>query len=116
MKRSTRAALLSAFIFPGAGHLYLKKYLAGAVLAGISLTAMYRVVSDTIGKAYQISEQLLNGAAPLDAGAISELVAGQTTGSEARSMNMAMAAFIICWLIGIVDSYRAGRVPVDGRQ
>jgi hypothetical protein len=32
MNKSTKAALLSTFVFPGAGHLYLKKYIPAAVL------------------------------------------------------------------------------------
>ena len=33
MKKSMKAALLSAFVFPGAGHFFLKKHITGTVLA-----------------------------------------------------------------------------------
>ncbi len=115
MKKSTRAALLSAFIFPGAGHLYLKKYIPGTVLAGISFIALYQVVSETVEQAYRISEQLLNGTAPLDAGAITELIAGQSAAAGTQSLNIAMSAFLLCWLIGIIDSYRAGRAQAGAK-
>ena len=44
-----------------------------------------------------------------DAAAIEELVAKRSTGTDAYLIDIAMYIFIICWLIGIIDSYRVGR-------
>lgn len=110
MRKSTKAALLSAFIFPGVGHIYLKKYVAGTLLAGASLTALYHLITKAIAKAIEISEKIQSGDVQPDIKAITELVSQQSGGSEAQMMNIATIALVACWLIGIVDSYRSGRV------
>lgn len=120
MKISTKAALLSAFVFPGVGHLYLKKHSRGVALIIASCAAIYYVMSLAVEKALQISEMVQSGDLPLDVEAITELVSRQSTGNEYLLVNIATVAFIICWLIGIIDSYRLGcvrdkkdEVPVD---
>jgi TM2 domain-containing membrane protein YozV len=40
MKVSYKAALLSAFVFPGVGHFYLKKYWRGGVIMFIVLSGL----------------------------------------------------------------------------
>ena len=110
MKKSTKAILLSALVFPGAGHIYLKKYLSGAVLIGASFAAIYYLMSKTLEKALEISENIQSGDMPLDVEVITGLVSKQSTGVDAQLINIASAAFIICWLVGIADSYRIARV------
>lgn len=110
MKKSTKAVLLSAFVFPGAGHLYLKKYVPGSILAGVSLVGIYYLVTKTVERAWEIAEKIQSGAVQLDATAITELVSKQTTGTESQLINIATLAIVTCWIIGIIDSYRVGRV------
>ena len=109
MKKSTKAVLLSAFVFPGAGHLYLKKYLLGGILACISLTGIYYVVTKTVERAWQIAEKIQTGEVQLDATTITELVSQQSAGTDSQLLNIATLAIIICWVVGIIDSYRVGR-------
>jgi uncharacterized membrane protein len=109
MKRSTKAALLSALVFPGAGHMFLKKYLAGALIIGTSIAAVYYLLSKSLEMASQITEELQRGNIQLDIETITELVSKQSTAADVQLLNIATAAFFICWLIGIIDSYRIGR-------
>jgi hypothetical protein len=109
MKKSTKAVLLSAFVFPGSGHVLLKKYVLGIVLIGVSLASTYYMVSKTVEETMQIVEQIQSGYVQPDAAAIEELVAKRSTGTDAYLIDIAMYIFIICWLIGIIDSYRVGR-------
>ena len=110
MKKSTKAVLLSAFVFPGAGHVYLKRYLFGAVLAGAALAALYVFVSGAVGQALQITAMIERGELHPDVAAIADLVSQQPMGADAQIINIATAVLIITWLIGIVDSYRIGRL------
>jgi hypothetical protein len=110
MKKSTKAALLSACIFPGVGHIFLKKHIPGVVLIGASFVAVYYLVSKTVEKALQIAENIQSGDVQLDIAAITELVSKQSTGTDAQLINIATTTLIIFWLIGIIDSYRLGRV------
>ena len=104
-----KAALLSAFVFPGAGHFLLKKYVSGAALAGIALAGLYYLIAKTVEKALRIAEEIQSGNVQLDATTITELVTKQATGTDAQLLDIAVAVFFIAWLIGIIDSYRVGR-------
>lgn len=111
-----KAALLSALVFPGLGHLFLKSYVRGAVLAGAAFAGLYFLMARTMEMAYLITEQIQSGEVPLDATGIAALMAAQESGGGVRSANMAAAALAIAWLIGVVDSYRVGRVADQRSQ
>jgi len=108
VKKSTKAVLLSAFVFPGLGQLYLKKRLAGSVLIGASFAAIYYVISKAVENALHIAEKIQSGAVQPDVVAITELLSKQSTGAESQLQNIATAVFVICWIIGIADAYRFG--------
>ena len=109
MNKPMKAALLSAFVFPGVGHFLLKKYIPGVVLAGTAFSGLYLLIAKTVGTALRISEKIQSGEVQLDATTITELVSNQATGTETQLLNIAATVFIISWLIGIIDSYRVGR-------
>lgn len=104
-----KAALLSAFVFPGVGHFLLKKYIRGAVLAGTAIAGLYLLIAKTVEMALQVTEKIQSGEALLGAATITELVSEQATATETQLLNIAAAVLIISWLVGIVDSYRVGR-------
>jgi len=110
MKKSTKAVLLSALVFPGAGHIFLKKYILGVVLVSASFIGIYYLVSKTVQKALLISEKIQNGEVQLNLAEISELMSNQSTAAEAGLINIVTVGLIICWIVGIIDSYRAGCV------
>ena len=109
MKNSMKAALLSAFIFPGLGHIYLKRYISGVALVGASLAGIYYVVSKAVERSLLIVGTIQSGNVPLDVTAITELISKQSTGTEAQLLNISTTAIFIFWIIGIIDSYRIGR-------
>lgn len=111
MNRSVKAALLSALVFPGAGHFFLKRYIPGSVLAGSAFVALYILVSTAVARAVQITNEIQRGEVELDIAAITELVSSHPTGPESQILSITTAALLISWVIGIVDSYRVGRVP-----
>jgi TM2 domain-containing membrane protein YozV len=110
VKKSTKAVLLSAFIFPGVGHIYLKKFMPGVVLVGSSFAAISYLISRIVERAFQISDRIQRGDVQLDIETITEFVSKQSTGADTQLLNIATIALIICWLIGIIDSYRIGCV------
>ena len=114
MKKSTKAALLSAFVFPGAGHIFLKKYVPGSVLAGTAFTALYYLTAKAVARAMEIVDKIQSGEIPPDIAVITELVSKQPTGTEALRINIATAIFIISWIAGMVDAYRVGRPQDSG--
>jgi hypothetical protein len=110
MDKSIKAALLSAFVFPGAGHLYLKKYVSAVVLAGAAFVPLYWLVSKTVEMTLAISDKILSGAVPLDVAAITALVSKQVMATEGYLYDVCMAVIVIVWLVAIFDAYRLGRL------
>ncbi len=109
MKKHTKAALLSTFVFPGVGHFLLKKHIQGAALAGTAFVSLYFLIARTIEKTLQVFEKIASGEIQSDAASITDLVLNQSTGSETLLLRIATAALIMSWLVGIVVSYRVGR-------
>ncbi|MEJ2143201.1 MAG: hypothetical protein P8Y24_12760, partial [Gammaproteobacteria bacterium] len=107
MKKSNTAIILSAFVFPGAGHVYIKKIKTGLTLIGISLIAFGYIISDVIERAFAVVEQIQLGNVAPDVGTITALIEQQTGGSM---VSMASYAIGICWLFGIVDCYRLSKL------
>ena len=101
--------LLSACVFPGSGHLYLKRFKIGVVLAGAAFVSLYVLVSKTVERALAISERIQRGEIPPDFTAISDYVSAQSAGGETLSINLATYVFIIVWLVGVIHSHRIGR-------
>ena len=79
-------------------------------MAGTSFAAIYYLISNALERAFEISEKIQSGDVQLDINEITELVSQQSAGTDVQLLNIATAALIICWLIGIIDSYRAGCV------
>jgi hypothetical protein len=109
MNKPVKAALLSALVFPGAGHFFLKKYIPGGILAGTALVALYVLVSKAVARAVQITDKIQRGEVELDVAAITELVSNHPPGPEGQILSIATTALLVSWLVGIVDSYRVGR-------
>ncbi len=109
MKKSIKAALMSAFIAPGIGHLYLHRNLTGAALVGVTLIALYVLVSSALEKAQVLTEKILSGEVQPDILVIAELVSNQSEGDDGSLVEFAFTALIVAWLIGVVDSFRVGR-------
>ena len=108
MTKSTKAALLSALVFPGSGHIYLKKYLVGSLLISVALIAGYYLVSNAAEQAIAITEKIQSGGGQLDISAISRLAEQNASAAEDSFSGLASSAILICWIFGIVDSIRIG--------
>lgn len=109
MKRQSKALLLSALVFPGAGHLYLKHTLRGVTLMGLTTAGMAFILVRLMTRAMALVEDMLRGGGPLDPQGIAGLLANSATGAEALLLNIATYGVAILWIIGMVDSYRLGK-------
>ena len=65
-------------------------------------------MATTIKKSLKVAEQIQNSAVPLSPAEVSELISQQIMQPEVQQMNIALAALLIAWGIGIVDSFRLG--------
>jgi TM2 domain-containing membrane protein YozV len=108
VKKSTKAALLSGLVFPGVGHLYLKRWLAGILLFGVAAIATYYIGAVAMDTASVVVEKIQSGAIAPDIDTITALVAQQSSGT-AQATNVAESVLLVCWVIGVVGSYWQGR-------
>jgi hypothetical protein len=107
LKKSMKAALLSMCLFPGVGHLYLKKYVVGMLLAIGAATASYFIVSSVVQMAFEVMDKIQDGSISPDIDTIMEFVSQLSRAGE-HPTSMAMMVLFICWVIGVLDSYRVG--------
>jgi len=108
MKNAIKAALLSAFVFPGAGHFYLKKAAVGNLILVPAVTAIGYLSWQAYQKALLISQKIVNGEIPLQLNALYHAITQAPVGSEALLINISTSVFILSWLASIVDAYRLG--------
>jgi len=108
MKKPTKAALISALVFPGLGHIFLHRYIVGAALICLAAWSIYTVAETAIGTALEMAGELENGRLAIDVGSIRQLLAQRSQEAE-QSTNLAVWVLVASWVIGIVDSYRVGR-------
>ena len=107
MKKTTVAILLSLLVFPGAGHLYLKRRLRGLAFLGPAVLAVLYVIKQAAAEANRIVDQVLAGTTPLDPAALAAQI-DQSSGNTLLA-NLASAVMIICWLGSAVDAWRLAR-------
>ncbi|HCN87739.1 MAG TPA: hypothetical protein DIT28_00940 [Oxalobacteraceae bacterium] len=106
MKKSMKAALWSALVFPGAGHFLLKRYARGLVLFVPTVLALLYLVNDMLQQAAVIADKIMSGAVPADVTAITALVAAG--GKDSTMLELAGYVLLVCWVAGMIDSYRIG--------
>lgn len=109
MTQSLKAVMLSAFLFPGAGHFYLKRHMTGIFLSSITLLSLGYISVLMVGRAMGIVEKIQRGEIQFDIAVVVDLVAKQSAGQTGQFQQLAWIALLVAWGIGIADSYRLGR-------
>lgn len=108
MKKSTKAALYSIVIFPGAGLWWLKRYGLAASFILPALAICVYVLRETMATAYLLSDQIAEGALPLELMALSRAVE-QSVQQLTLQLSNAIWLFILCWVLSVVASYVLGK-------
>jgi hypothetical protein len=111
MSRSTTALLLSALVFPGAGHLYLKRRSRALLFIVPTVVAGGYFVLDAARRATDLADQIMSGALGTDPVAIAAKLeqAGPTSGL----VDLAMYVLLACWIGAAVDAWLLGRTQED---
>ncbi len=108
MRKAMVATMLSAFLFPGSGHLVLKKYLMGSALISVSLLlSSYLFLKLIAGVLNLFGKLQRNEIMPTLQGIIGYFFE-HPFGREPGMAYFCFALAIVIWLFSIVDSYRIG--------
>ncbi len=110
MKKSIKAVLLSGLVFPGVGHFSLNRYQRGMIFFVPALMSLLFIVYSEMSKAYSIAEKIESGQIPLDVATISDLITASPGGTEMLLLNIASWVILACWIGGMIDSYRLGKI------
>ncbi|MYM22516.1 hypothetical protein GTP46_07655 [Duganella sp. FT135W] len=113
MKASTKAALISALIFPGLGHLALQPRRAarGLVFLLPTAAAAFYLLRTTLQLADRILDELNSGALAFDPIAITERI--HSAGIDNPATNAASLVCLVCWIAAIADALWLGRRRID---
>lgn len=107
MKASTKAALISALIFPGLGHLVLRKGVRGLLFLLPAAAAVIYLLRSVLQLMDQLVGEINSGALGLDPIAILERV--HASGIDNPTTNLASLVCILCWAGSIADALWLGR-------
>jgi TM2 domain-containing membrane protein YozV len=110
MKISYKAALLSTFVFPGVGQLYLKRYWRGLVIILFVFTGLgYMIWSDTVSVLNQLDDVTVK----MQGGTTNLHELSDIVGSKMLIIDPyhdAVFYAIVCfWIFAIIDAYRIGK-------
>lgn len=110
MKASNKAALLSAFVFPGVGHFYLKKYWRGLMIMLIFLSGVGFMVWSAASSALNHLDSLM---LKMQSGntSLQEIadIAGSQTSAKAPYYDAVFYLIVCVWIFTVVDAYKIGK-------
>ena len=108
MDKAIKVALLSAFIFPGIGHVFLKKYIAAAIFAGTAFSCSYLLLAKVVENAIKIMAKIKPNEQP-DTEEIRELITLQLSQIDLISTNIISVVLLLIWCVAIIDAYRIAK-------
>lgn len=109
MKRPIAAALLSGLVFPGLGHLYLKRYSRGAALIAVSAISLFVIFFKAADQIMAVMGKAEAEGGILDPSQVLEWLSQAASTPGPPALALASWVFIACWAFGLVDAYRLGR-------
>jgi len=112
MNKAIKAALLSAFVCPGAGHFFLKKSKTAALFFAAFCFSFYFIIKAVLVKAQQIVDQMVSGQIPLDVASVSQNIS-EVMANSVHSLNVQMSLLLVIWALSIIDSYRLGKIALS---
>ena len=110
MNISLKAILLSAFVYPGAGHFILKKYVTGSIFFTFFSVILYFVVSDMLERVNLVIEQVKQGELPLDFAVLSEEISKSSFDMNAESPHVLLYLMIAVWVFAMWDAFRESKL------
>lgn len=107
MKKSTVAVLLSLLVFPGAGHIYLKRRQRALVFIALAVLSGGYFAMDIFDRANAIAQRIMAGSMDIDPAAISALAV--QAGPTPFLVSLAMYVMLGCWIGAAIDAWLLGR-------
>jgi len=113
MKTAIKAALLSGFVFPGLGQIYLKRYKRGLTIMILVLLALGIIIRTVIVSAMESLKAIESGGGIADMQTISNLARIDSVHSGIN-LNFILLFVLCCWLFSVVDAYKIAKRSIPG--
>jgi hypothetical protein len=107
MKNESKAILLSALVFPGAGHVFLKKYPIALGFICASIYLLITLFNFLNGIVQVVTKQINNGEISLNIDALTQAVSSQLSELPAQYSYISYALLFL-WVFAMIDAYRLG--------
>lgn len=108
MKKSSKAALLSALLFPGVGQMYLKRYLRGLLPMVLVLTGLGVLITRATLRALEVLDKMQASGGAIDMNVASNLAVTSVASGDPYS-SVIVLVISCCWIFSVVDAYRLGK-------
>ena len=115
MKASTKAAFLSAFVFPGVGQVSLRFYRRGLVLAAVTLAALATLVVSAVRSALEILRAIEARGEAVDVTVMSQEASRAVSDISSYTISISFLVIFGCWVFGVVDAWLLG-TEADGKR
>lgn len=108
MNRAIKAALLSAFVFPGLGQMYLKRYARGLIPMALTLTSLgVWIVGATVRALGELEKIQIQGGL-IDLNTVANRAAASSSSGDWYSP-LIVPLIVLCWLFSVIDAYMLGK-------
>ena len=112
MKQTTKVTLLSLLVFPGIGHLVLKKYAIAIAFIVSFAYLLLDLVKDIHDKTQQVIDSIIRGEIPMTVSAIRQALIDQGALDNPNLTTIGYLLLII-WAIAAYDAYRIANISSD---
>ncbi len=109
MKPTTKAALLSAFVFPGAGQLYVGRKRVGYLFIVLAALGLFAITALLMSLVNILMEQIIAGTMQPSIGDITQAMLAFADSPEGSNYAKAKWAVLAVWLASVLDAYIAAR-------
>ena len=109
MKITTKVTLLSLFVFPGFGHLFLKKYAIAVGFIASCLYLLLGLIKDLYTNIQKIIDSVLREDLSMDTSAISQALIDQ---GVLDNPNLSTTGYLLLfiWILAAFDAYRISKL------
>ena len=109
MRKSIKASLLSAFVFPGSGLLIVNKKKLGYFIIFGTLCYLYFLIIAAIKLTQEISQLLINNNFDIDVSEIQNKLTELQLEPNYQYLNYFSYLILLLWLYSIISSYQFGK-------
>jgi len=106
MNKPIKAAMLSLFIYPGAGQVFLKRYKTATVFIVLFSIPFCWLLWDMIEQTNQLMKTVIENNLPLNVATLTDMFKTLTS-AHTQAVSNKGTFMVIIWLLSSVDAYRA---------